>query len=1090
MSDEGIKAVEAQLSRIEAARNLPEAAVLSAAAAPMAVAVLEQAAAAASSELLQACVTLWRRIVAATPADDSNRPAYLAMLGVALQIRFERTGTASDLAEAVEMAQRAAEATPAGHRDLPRQLANLGAALQRRYDQVGGISGLHDLDAAVDAYRRAVAASPPGDPGHASFLSSLGAALRVRFDRTGDLGDLAEAVGVCRQAMAVAKPDDPYQVERLNSLALALRARFGITDATSDLAECIDLLGEALARTPASHSNYAAASANLAAALWVRFGHTGADEDLDRSIDLLRQAVVAAPPGHVLHAMALSNLAVAVWGRHQRTGAAADLDAAIDIGRQAIAAGPAGQVNLPRTFANLGIALRERFESAGAKEDIEEAVEVSRHALATTAAGDPDRPRRLSNLGNTLRQQFLCTGAAEDLDQAVHALRRAAAGFPAGHPDRCAALANLGNAMQTSFERTGSTSDLDEAIDLMRESVRLVPADHPSRDGFLANLGNAVRARFRRTTSKADRAEALSAFTAVAHGAAAPSLRARAACAAALLTENSRVDDAARLWTTAVHLLPVIAPRHLGRRDQQGHLGDFAGVAANAAALALLDIRSGESAAERAARALGLLEAGRGILLSQALDTRNDLTDLFRHRPSLAARYARLRDLLDRDTELGVDAAESAGSDRTALRLEQESGDRHRLAAEFEATVAEIRGLDGFTRFMLPPQITDLLPPASSGTVVVLNVSVYRCDALLVTSEGVTCTPLPELTADALQLQIELFRRAVALRTVSGANGDAVADAEKMLLKILEWLWDVVAGPVMAALGADCAPGPREAWPRVCWVPSGLLCLLPLHAAGYHIQTASGTTPRSVMDRVISSYAPSVRTLHYARKASSAPTQPMRSLIVAMPTTPDTSHAYDLPGVAEEAEQLRTVLPNATILMQRPYPDGLDPVTVSGAPTKAEVIGRLAGCAIAHFACHGTTDPVDPSRSGLLLGDHRTAPFSVAGLAPVRLDAARLAYLSACSTALNKATELADESIHLTSAFQLAGFPQVVGTLWEIDDYAAAAIAREFYGQLRTGTGAFDPDKAAEALHHIGRRLRDEEPQAPFLWAAHVHAGA
>ena len=150
--------------------------------------------------------------------------------------------------------------------------------------------------------------------------------------------------------------------------------------------------------------------------------------------------------------------------------------------------------------------------------------------------------------------------------------------------------------------------------------------------------------------------------------------------------------------------------------------------------------------------------------------------------------------------------------------------------------------------------------------------------------------------------------------------------------------------------------------------------------------------------------------------------------------------------------------------------------------------------AIAHFACHGTTDPADPadpSRSGLLLGDdHRTGPLTVAALAPVRLDAAELAYLSACSTALNEAAALADESILVASAFQLAGFPHVVGTLWEIDDDAAIAIAEKFYSRLRTETGALDPSQDAAALHWMARQLRDDEPLAPFLWAAHLHAGA
>ena len=91
---------------------------------------------------------------------------------------------------------------------------------------------------------------------------------------------------------------------------------------------------------------------------------------------------------------------------------------------------------------------------------------------------------------------------------------------------------------------------------------------------------------------------------------------------------------------------------------------------------------------------------------------------------------------------------------------------------------------------------------------------------------------------------------------------------------------------------------------------------------------------------------------------------------------------------------------------------------------------------------------MDPSRSRLLLHDHVRDPLTVAALASLDLDQARLAYLSACTTARMSGTRLLDEAIHLASAFQLAGFPRVIGTLWEIDDNTAIAIADTFYAGL------------------------------------------
>jgi CHAT domain len=107
-----------------------------------------------------------------------------------------------------------------------------------------------------------------------------------------------------------------------------------------------------------------------------------------------------------------------------------------------------------------------------------------------------------------------------------------------------------------------------------------------------------------------------------------------------------------------------------------------------------------------------------------------------------------------------------------------------------------------------------------------------------------------------------------------------------------------------------------------------------------------------------------------------------------------------------------------------------------GSPPEA-VLAELGRCAIAHFACHGYSDPADPSHSRLLL--HGSAePLTVAGLAPVNLSHADLAYLSACQTAINSAARLIDEAIHLSAAFQLAGFRQVIGTPWEVEDEISA----------------------------------------------------
>ena len=183
---------------------------------------------------------------------------------------------------------------------------------------------------------------------------------------------------------------------------------------------------------------------------------------------------------------------------------------------------------------------------------------------------------------------------------------------------------------------------------------------------------------------------------------------------------------------------------------------------------------------------------------------------------------------------------------------------------------------------------------------------------------------------------------------------------------------------------------------------------------------------------------------------------------------------------------LQELLPSPALLIEQPG------AVTERTPTADAVIARLPGAGIVHFTCHAASHPSDPSRSQILLHDHQENPFTVASLAPVRLERGQLAFLSACETALNAVAELSDESIHLTSAFHLAGYPHVIGTLWPVYDRFAVTVASGFYTRLRNEPRPFAMDAAARALHHTVLDLRDRRRLAgrPSLWAAYTHTGA
>jgi len=67
--------------------------------------------------------------------------------------------------------------------------------------------------------------------------------------------------------------------------------------------------------------------------------------------------------------------------------------------------------------------------------------------------------------------------------------------------------------------------------------------------------------------------------------------------------------------------------------------------------------------------------------------------------------------------------------------------------------------------------------------------------------------------------------------------------------------------------------------------------------------------------------------------------------------------------------------------------------------------------------------------------------------------------------------KLADEAVHVTGAFHMAGYAHVIGTLWSVDDEIAAEVARDIYGGLTShASSAPDAAPAALALHRAVRK--------------------
>ena len=976
-------------------------------------------------------IETYRRLLRLTPEDDPQHAARLLSLADLLHLRFKLTADASALNEAIDATRTALRSDTLDQQSRAAARLKVGGLLI----DLATVTGRDELGLEAAAILRDGLRDSTLEPAtRAMAWHNLSAALLIRHDGT-DTG-LEEAVDAARQAVAYSEVENAERAERLAHLAALL----GRTHDGLDEAERIGR--QAVRECPPDHPGRPNVLSGFTGVLWRRYHRFGDPGELDEAIILLREAV-AATTEPVNHGVRLATLAAALRARYARSPDLVTLNDAIAASREATEVLPASHHQRTRLLANRVVVLLEHYRRTGHLASLTDAVETGELAIEATPGDHPSLGQRLSNLGRALSARYDRTGEPADLEAALDVDQRAVDVTPAGHPDRGRMLANLSAVLFKHYKLTGTQDSIEFAVRAAREAVDATPDGHPSKPIRLINLAAALVELADRTGEHPLVLQAVRvAEVAAASTTATPFTQLRAARMWGWLAGmTDQWETAAAAFGQGVRLLPLVAPRNLHRPDLEHQLVDVDRIASNAAASAV--------GAGDAAGALEMLEQGRGVLLSHALDSRSELTDLYAAAPELAAEWETLGEELDTATAF---SDEMPAEDAVPV---SDSDHRHGLARRWQSLLSRIRATAGFERFLEPPALEDLLPAAASGAVVTVNVSDLRCDALVLTADRVRVVQLPELGTEELDTQVRTFLEAL---DVMGTGDFAERmEAQAALRRTLGWLWDVLAEPVLDELGHTTTPAAGSLWPRVWWSPTGPLNFLPLHAAGrYPAQDG-----QAVLDRVVSSYAPTIRALLHAQSRPAAPQR--RLLSVAMSQTPGQA---PLPATLAEAEALVRRL------------GGENPL-VDAAATRGNVGSALASASWAHFACHAHSDPASPSNSHLLLHDR---PMSVAEVSRLRLEHAELAYLSACSTARGSA-KLADEAIHIASAFQLAGYRHVIGALWSVDDTTAAGVAEGFYRRLT------DDTSPADALHAVIRSMRDEQPLTPSQWAAYVHAG-
>ncbi|MFD8689213.1 CHAT domain-containing protein [Streptomyces sp. NPDC059651] len=451
--------------------------------------------------------------------------------------------------------------------------------------------------------------------------------------------------------------------------------------------------------------------------------------------------------------------------------------------------------------------------------------------------------------------------------------------------------------------------------------------------------------------------------------------------------------------------------------------------------------------------AVALHERGRGLLLARRLESRTDIGALAEAHPALASRFTQLTAQLEEGAPSGAGRARLAG---------------RRASAELDRLIERIRTEPGFEDFLGPLPPDRLRELTAEGPVVVLNhARGLSCIAFVVTPQGATALRL-DATAQEVTDAAEQFRAAIESVYARGSRRlppSQLIAARDTVHRLLGWTWHSVVEPVLDVLRRDRAAGPDEAGPpRIWWVPTGPFTALPLHAA----QCLSGDCEKgrcgSALDTVVSSYIPGFQTLAHARSraARRQGSGAEHALIVA-------ESDEVLPGSVAAALLTADALDRPNLL-------------IGEAATRTDVLAALESAQWVQFGCHAHSPPEEPTGSWIQLPSGEA--LSVVDICRIRPGSTRLAVLTACGTA-RSSTRLTDEAVQVSSAFLLAGYPEAVGTLWEVESTRIGAFLSAFYGRAPAGGPT-----AAHAVHYAVRELRDLAPDRPYEWAAYIHAGA
>lgn len=1086
---------------------------------------------------LDEAIQIGKDLVRSVPETDKNYGTCIVNLAADLQCRYQRYGKLADLKTAKEYFTRAIEALPSDSGNYKVAVKGFAGAIHDIADITGQGDDVEDAIRRVTSIENGV----QNEQELAKIHHEKSRLYNLKYRLFSDTNALDLSVRSAEIALCKIPKDSPLRSPIVRNLSNVLRTRAELQMSSQDFDTAIGYLREYLDSTVDKPAQRERAYIDIGNLLSSKYSYFGGVVHLEECLDVRRKILDLLPRDHKDRPDRLHDIAVSLRDHFKHFGEISFIDESIKLEREAIETISSEDLGRARLLDGLSYSLSIRYRLTGNSQDLEEAVKASELAVALAPAHGTSRATYLNGLSNRLQSRFSRTKDRSDIDRATAAVNDAIRAEVDNASSQQVYLTTLSNCLASRYDAFGESLDLDQSIEVARKNIKLTPSSNPRRIDLLHNLGLRLQTKYFNTSYKEEKLKYLNEAHDIAvqcvdstleespdlpgyltqlanrqlflagfmEGAEDEKLLAQLRLAASTFergfsktydTPLGRItngeyggycylqlkdfEKAGSLLSEAVNLFRHASPLSLEDHDRQRQLRGLSGIS-SLACTAFLEMKNAE-------KGLEILEAGRGIMANIAIGNHADLADVREADPSLQRRYITLRDTISKPLQSSEESV-SFQADLVAKRTAD--------LTELESVEARIRSLPGLERFNQSLSADDFKRLAALGPVIAFCTPVnLRCNAIIITSTSIEALPLPNLVYSDIKAQIDLVVGTDRLSTTAPSRRGV---ANKKMKNLLEWTWDKAIHPVLQHLSllGDKELEPQYK-PRVWWVTSGPMGLLPLHAAG-----KGQTHPlQNAYTHVISSYIPSFSSLAFARQCQAKVDIASPSMaLITMPQTPgglaplttdEESHA-----VHEAFSTCGNIYAQLHELRQ---------------PSAKEVLGHIMSDSvdILHLACHAEPNLDDPANTALLFGADPSAskpdPVPVSSLRKFHTSLQanrrppRLAYLSACCTAQQYDLRLIDENIHLASAFQLIGFPSVCGTLWEADDAAAVIVAKAFYEELfrldavsmgETGRGRKE-DNIARAMDFatgVYRRTklgRGSAASNVLAWGSFIHIGA